>query len=137
MATGLALNALVLAALLPHTAAAGWGLLLVVSSVSCCCAAKSWWCSPYGLLQWTGVLWCWTDRAGDAPEPVQQACEVRWTMDFQSVVLVYLRPNSGPGAGFWIWLEQRTGNFNAWDALRRALLVSHRLSQRAGSLAVM
>lgn len=137
MATGLALNALVLAALLPHTAAAGWSLLLVLSGVLCCCAVNSWWRSPSGLLQWTGVVWCWTHQAGDVSEPVQQACEVRWTMDFQSVVLVHLRPNSGPGAGFWIWPERRTGNSNAWDALRRALLVSHRLSQRAGSLAVM
>ena len=74
-------------------------------------AGEAWRRSPRGSLRWSGDVWEWTTSG------MAQVGHLVVHLDFQSWMLVSLRPDRG--AVRWLWPERRSDVLN-WDALRRA-----------------
>lgn len=75
-------------------------------------AGKAWHRSPRGILRWSGYVWEW------ASDGTTQVGHLVVHLDFQSWMIVSLRPDRG--AARWLWPERRSDALN-WDALRRAV----------------
>jgi hypothetical protein len=110
------MNGLLLLALFDAAQPASWAALAALSLFLVAYSLICWWRGPVGILSWTGVQWSWRPRNASLPSGLQ------WALDFQSVVLVKLRPLQKAGPDHWIWLEQGAQSAASWAALRRALV---------------
>jgi toxin CptA len=81
-------------------------------------AAREWWKSPQGRIRWDGKFWTFelAQIGLKAAEPA--TAEVSPVLDFQWVMLLLLRFESG--RAIWCWLD-RPAKVESWMALRRAV----------------
>ena len=88
------------------------GLMIVTLCLGVLFAWQEWQRTPQGLLSWDGVVWC---LSGAQPS-VMGSISVQ--LDFQFVLLLRLRPLSGPQ--LWLWAERKRLE-PLWVPLRRAV----------------
>lgn len=115
------LNIFVIFALYGLVANVAWCGLLAFSAALSLKAAWGWWFGSVGLLRWTGKHWQWSQALGFRNP---QACEIHWSLDFQTFVLVHMHLIGVAGRNGWIWLERGNESPVAWMAMRRALVVA-------------
>ena len=92
--------------------AAAIGFALLIASAG---AFLGWKKSLQGSLRWDGQHWYWSGFAG-SPQ-----CFLTLLMDFQSVVIVAIKPDAA--AAKFLWLEKSPRGTN-WRPLRRAIVSS-------------
>lgn len=124
------LNILVIFILYGRVSTIAWWLLLAFSAALSAHAAWRWWYGLAGLLRWTGEQWQWS-QALRVPNP--QACEIRWTLDFQSFVVIQMRLMVGAGPNHWMWLGRGSDSALAWLAMRRALVAACGFPSQSGA----
>lgn len=124
-----ALQFLLLFFLGTHVAPAAWWGLLALASALLLHAGARWWKSPVGVLRWTGQEW---QLLQGQQAPSAQVCTLRRVLDFETVVLVCVCPESGKCTCRWLWLELGMRNLPPWMALRRALIASTNATVEAG-----
>jgi hypothetical protein len=86
----------------------GLALMLLTGALAFRCRPSA--CT--GTLNWDGGNWCRRDGAHAS------GGQATAHLDLQSALLVYWRPELGPGS--WCWLDS-TANPSRWLAVRRAL----------------
>lgn len=113
VAAGL-LGGLTLLLWLTAPVATGWRqwFFVAVLLVAVLGAGDAWRRSPRGTLRWSGYVWEW------ASSGATQVGRLVVHLDFQSWMVVSLRPDRGTPR--WLWPERRSDALN-WDALRRAV----------------
>jgi len=115
-------NAVSLALLWDHAQRHAWYAMLATVVVLLGHAAARCLYAPVGLLHWTGQDWRWVHERKSSPS--HSPCDLRWVLDFQTVVLVQLRPSADQKPSTWLWLERGVQGAAPWAALRRALVAS-------------
>nr|WP_295773047.1 hypothetical protein [Rhodoferax sp.] len=94
-------------------------VLAIACVVTTCIAFIGWKKSPQGSLRWDGQHWYWSGlNAGSA-------CQLSTLMDFQSAVVVLIKPEVH--APFSLWLEEAASD-TSWRPLRRAIISSQTAS---------
>lgn len=124
------LNASLIFAAHGHVVEIAWWGVLAFSAAISAHAAWRWLRAPVGFLRWTGENWLWSQALG-VPNP--QACEIRWSLDFQTFVLVQMRLIGVAGPKSWIWLERGDESPLAWLAIRRALVAARESPTQSGA----
>lgn len=98
--------------------------LAAVIVASSAAAFVGWQKSAVGSLRWDGQHWYWSGFSAS------QVCHLSLLVDFQSVLLVSLRADTGV-APLRLWLEMLPGNVS-WKPLRRAIVSSQAASDGSG-----
>jgi hypothetical protein len=113
------LNAAVLAGLgVTGELSFSWFALNGLSGLLLLLAWRTWWCTPQGVLRWSGVAWQWSLWPGEEP------CGVRCTIDLPWFLV--LRLDCGRGTAHFGFIRAFGLGTARLASLRRALVADAR-----------